>query len=123
MQPLRNIYDTLYPITTKNRGAAEEQWALIFTSNTQFRIVGKAAGQIGTGDITTDCSPNNPATATPYFTLRALGWGSGWSAGNVLRFNTAAANYPTWLARTVLQGPATALNDSFQIQIRGDKDR
>lgn len=115
--------DTLYPITTKNRGAAEEQWALIFTSNTQFRIVGRAAGQIGTGDINSDCAPVNPATGTPYFDLKALGWGSGWSAGNVLRFNTAAANYPTWLARTVLQGPATALSDSFQIQIRGDKDR
>jgi hypothetical protein len=115
--------DTLYPITTKNRGAAEEQWALIFTSNTQFRIVGRSAGQIGTGDINTDCAPVNPATGTPYFDLKALGWGSGWSAGNVLRFNTAAANYPTWLVRTVLQGPATALSDSFQIQIRGDKDR
>lgn len=115
--------DTLYPITTKNRGAAEEQWALIFTSNTQFRIVGKAAGQIGTGDINTNLSPTNPATGTPYFIVQALGWGAGWSAGNVLRFNTAAANYPIWLVRTVLQGPATALNDKFQIQIRGDKDR
>jgi hypothetical protein len=115
--------DTLYPITNKNRGSAEERWALIFTSNTQFRIVGENAGQIGTGDINSDIAPINPATNTPYFELNALGWGSGWAAGNVLRFNTAAANYPIWLARTVLQGPATALNDSFQIQIRGDIDR
>lgn len=115
--------DTLYPITNKNRGSAEERWALIFTSNTQFRIVGENAGQIGTGDINSDLAPINPATNTPYFELNALGWGSGWAAGNVLRFNTAAANYPIWLARTVLQGPATALNDSFQIQIRGDIDR
>jgi hypothetical protein len=115
--------DTLYPITTKNRGAAEESWALIFTNSTSFRIVGKNAGQIGTGDINTDLAPLNPATSTPYFTLNKLGWGTGWGAGNVLRFNSAAANYPVWLARTVLQGPATALNDKFQIQIRGDKDR
>lgn len=115
--------DTLYPITTKNKGSTEERWALIFTSNTQFRIVGEAAGQIGTGNINTDTAPLNPATNTPYFELAALGWGSGWAAGNVLRFNTAAANYPIWMARTVLQGPATALSDSFQIQIRGDIDR
>lgn len=115
--------DTLYPIVTTNRGALEEKWALIFTSNTQFRVVGKSVGQIATGDINTDLAPVNPATGSPYFSLEALGWGSGWSAGNVLRFNTAAANYPVWLARTVLQGPATALNDSFQLQVRGDIDR
>lgn len=115
--------DTLYPIVTTNRGALEEKWALIFTSNTAFRVVGKSVGQIATGDINTNLAPVNPATGVPYFTLQALGWGSGWAAGNVLRFNTAAANYPVWLARTVLQGPATALKDSFQLQVRGDIDR
>ena len=115
--------DALYPITTKNKGSTEERWVLIFTNSTSFRIVGEAAGQIGTGDINSDIAPLNPATGTPYFELKALGWGTGWAAGNVLRFNTAAANYPVWLARTVLQGPVTALSDSFQVQIRGDIDR
>jgi len=115
--------DTFYPIVTTNKGSAEEKWALIFTSNTQFRVIGKSAGQIATGSINSDTAPVNPATNTPYFTLKALGWGAGWSVGNVLRFNTAAANYPVWLARTVLQGPATTLNDSFQMQVRGDIDR
>lgn len=115
--------DVLYPITTKNRGSSEQRWALIFTNATTFRIVGESAGQIGTGDINTDLAPINPATGTPYFELSKLGWGTGWAADNVLRFNTAAANYPIWLARTVLQGPATALSDSFQVQIRGDIDR
>lgn len=115
--------DTLNPIVTNNRGATEEKWALIFTNSTSFRVVGKSVGQIATGDINTTLSPNNPATGQPYFTLAASGWGTGWAAGNVLRFNTAAANYPIWLARTVLQGPATELNDGFQLQIRGDIDR
>lgn len=115
--------ETLYPITNTNRGAIEEKWALIFTSSTSFRIVGRSVGQIATGDINTDLAPKNPATGAPYFSLKALGWGTGWSAGNVMRFNTAAANYPIWLARTVLQGPVTALNDGFQLQIRGGEDR
>jgi hypothetical protein len=55
--------------------------------------------------------------------LRAAGFGAGWSAGNVLRFNTAGANYPIWMARTILQGPATADRDAFQVQMRGDADR
>lgn len=106
-----------------NRGAYEEKWALIFTSATSFRVVGRGVGQITTGDINTICAPVNPATGVPYFTLRPQGWGQGWIAGNVLRFNTAGAVYPIWLARTVLQGPVTLQDDSFQVQIRGDIDR
>lgn len=115
--------DVQYPILVTNKGSQEERWALIFTSNTTFRVVGQNLGQIAEGDINTDCAPINPATLTPYFTIRALGWGGGWVAGNVLRFNTAGANYPIWLARTVLQGPVTAQNDGFQLQLRGDIDR
>lgn len=115
--------DVQYPITVTNKGSAEEKWAIIFTSTTAFRVIGKSLGQIAVGDTSTDCAPLNPATNAPYFTLQALGWGGGWSAGNVLRFNTAGANYPIWIARTVQQGPATALTDSFQLQLRGDIDR
>lgn len=120
---LAQYNDVLYPILVSNRGAAEEKWAMIFTSSTAFRIVGRSIGQIGVGDINLDTAPINPATGVPYFTLKAQGWGLGWVAGNVLRFNTAAANFPIWLARTVLQGPATAQDDNFQVQIRGDIDR
>lgn len=120
---LAQYNEVQYPILVSNKGAAEEKWAMIFTSSSQFRVVGRGVGQIGTGDINTDTAPINPATGEPYWTLRALGWGLGWAAGNVLRFNTAGANYPIWLARTVLQGPVTNQYDNFQIQIRGDIDR
>jgi hypothetical protein len=115
--------DALYPITTTNKGALQEQWALIFTNNTAYRVIGRTVGQIATGDTANACAPINPATTAPYFSIPALGWGSGWSAGNVLRFNTAAANAPFWVARTILQGPSAQINDSFQLQLRGDIDR
>jgi hypothetical protein len=115
--------DVVYPITSTNRGAQEQRWAAVFTSSTNFRVLGESVGQIATGDINSLCAPINPATGQPYFSLPAAGWGAGWSFGNTLRFNTAAANYPAWLARTVLQGPAGAVGDSFQVQVRGDIDR
>jgi hypothetical protein len=121
--PIANYNGVQYPPRTTNKGALEERWALIFTSSTSFRIVGEQVGQIGVGDTNTTLAPVNPATNAPYFELDALGWGSGWAAGNVLRFNTAACNYPIWAARTVLQGPATEDSDSFSLQIRGDIDR
>ncbi len=115
--------ETVYPITVTNRGAIEERWALIFTNTNEFRVIGESVGQIAIGNTAADLAPTNPETHAPYFSLKAAGWGSGWAAGNVLRFNTAAANFPVWVARTVLQGPATQTSDSFQIQIRGDIDR
>lgn len=115
--------EAVYPLAVSNRGAIEERWALIFTNTNEFRVVGESVGQIAIGNTAADCAPVNPETHAPYFTLAAAGWGAGWSAGNVLRFATAAANFPLWVARTVLQGPATLDSDAFQIQIRGDVDR
>jgi hypothetical protein len=118
-----NFNEGQFPGVTTNRGAITERWALIFTSSTTFRIVGESVGDIGTGSTTLATAPINPATGAPYFTLPALGWGSGWSAGNVLRFATAACGAPFWVVRTVLQGPASVDSDVFSLAFRGDVDR
>lgn len=112
----------LYPIAVTNIGAMQERWALIFNSPTEVRVVGESVGQIAVLPISGEIAPINPATGAPYFTINPLGWGGGWSTGNVLRFNTIAANYPVWIARTVQQGPATEQSDGFRVQIRGDAD-
>lgn len=115
--------EVLYPIEVSNKAAIGERWALIFTSTTEFRIVGQSLGQIGTGNTSVDTAPPNPIDGTPYFKIKALGFGAGWSSGNVLRFNTAAANFPIWAARTVKQGQSTVIDDSFQLQVRCGVDR
>ena len=112
-----------YPLVVTNRGAVQERWALIFTSSSAYQVVGESVGQVATGDLVSACAPVNPATGVPYFTIPALGWGGGWAAGNVLRFNTAAANHPVWIARTVLQGADSVTDGGFQLQIRGDIER
>lgn len=118
-----NYNDALYPITVTNKGAIQERWALIFTDNTNFRCVGEYSGQIGTGSVNTDFAPINPVTGLPYFTVKKEGWGAGWANGNVLRFNTVAANFPVWVIRTVKQSEPTVMSDQFQIMLRGDIDR
>ena len=114
---------TLNPIVVTNKGAIAERWALIFTSSTNFRVVGEASGEILQSNTGEQCQPINPATGVPYFSIAASGWGAGWAVGNVLRFNTRAANFPVWVARTVLQSPAAPPGtDQMTLAIRGDID-
>jgi hypothetical protein len=114
--------NTTYPITVTNRGALTERWAIQFTNSTNFNVIGENVGVIATGNTSTNCAPINPNTGVPYFTIPALGWGSGWATGNVLRFNTIGAMFPVWVVRTVQQGPETVPDDSFTLLIRGDVD-
>ena len=115
--------DVLAPIVVTNKGAVTERWALVFTNTTSFNVIGEHVGVIAIGSTGTDISPNNPATNTPYFTVPALGWGIGWAAGNMLRFNTVGAMTPVWVVRTIQQGPNTGTQHSFTLLSRGDVDR
>lgn len=116
-------YNTvLAPIEVTNAGATTERWAIVFTNTTSYNVMGEHVGVIATGTTGADLAPVNPATGEPYFTLRATGWGSGWAAGNALRFNTIGALYPIWIVRTVQQGEETVTDDSFTILVRGDID-
>lgn len=114
--------NTTYPITVTNRGAITERWIVRFTGTTSFEVIGENVGVIAVGNTSTNCAPLNPNTNVPYFTIPALGWGSGWATGNVVRFNTIGAMFPVWVVRTVQQGPETVPDDSFTILIRGDVD-
>jgi hypothetical protein len=114
--------DVLAPVVVTNKGASTERWALVFTGTTAFNIVGEHVGIIASGSTAVNQSPINPATGDPYFTILALGWGSGWAAGNVLRLNTVGALAPIWVVRTIKQGPETETDDSFTMLVRGDVD-
>ena len=114
-------YDFInYPIIVKNKSSVQERWALIFTSTTTVNVVGENLGIIAQSSISVDIAPINPNTGEPYFTLKADGFGIGWSSGNVIRFNMSGANYPLWFVRTTLQGPPTESSDHYTTQIRGD---
>lgn len=120
--PLAAFNSTAYPITISNKGGTQERWMVKFKTSTTFDVFGEYSGLVASGSTSTDCSPLNPATGVPYFVIPALGWGAGWNTGNILRFNTIAANKPIWVARTVLQSDAYSGEDKFCIEIRGDVD-
>jgi len=113
---------TQYPIAVDNLSAIQERWAVIFTSANAFNLIGEHVGQIASGNTSADCQPINPNTGLPYFTIPYQGWGAGWSGGNVLRFNTYAANAPLWVIQAVAQGAALDDDYTFALEIRGDVD-
>ncbi|WP_419832128.1 hypothetical protein [Endozoicomonas atrinae] len=116
-------YNTInYPVEVTNKGAIYGKWAVIFTSGSAFQIVEEKLGIIATGNTIADAAPLNPETGVPFFTIRADGWGTGWAAGNAIRFNTDGCLAPIWICRTVIAGQGTETNDDFTLQIRGDAD-
>lgn len=103
-----------HPITTTNRGAITERWACIFLNTTEVRVVGEHVGQVATNQaIAGVIAPTNPQhSPATYFSIPAAGWGGGWSAGDVLLFETQAAGAPTFIARSVQPGGTEVLDDS-----------
>ncbi len=117
-----NYNDIDFPPVITNKGAVKERWAIVFDSTEHFNLVGEKYGVVADGYITQDFQPINQATNEPFMFIDYRGWGSGWSSGNVLRFNTEPADGDMWVARTTLAGPVTEPNDEFTIQIRGDSE-
>lgn len=117
--PISSNYNrTAGAIVVTNEGAETERWAFVFTSATDFKLIGESLGQIATGSTGTAFSPINPKTNEPFFTIPTAGWGTGWQAGNVLRLNTTGARAPFWASRCISPG-ASASTDSAVFQFRG----
>ncbi|PID76824.1 MAG: hypothetical protein CSB24_04660 [Deltaproteobacteria bacterium] len=113
-----NIID--YPIQVSNLGAVKDRWAIVFDSQEHFKVMSELRGVVADGYTNQDLAPVNSATGRIYFKILADGWGLGWSAGNVLRFNTEAAAGDLWVCRTTQQGPEQEPQDWFTVQARVD---
>lgn len=104
-----------------NRGAIDENWTLFFTGPTTFTVVGMTVGTLPqSGSTTADFSPVNPSTGTPYFTLKASGWGGSFQAGEQATFDTTPATVPIWYRRQVPAGTFSLANDYASLAIHGE---
>ena len=112
------------PIVVTNRDAITERWALVFTSDTAFKIIGETVGEIGAGSTLTTTAPLNPMTGYPYFTIPTVAWGIGWAANNVVRINTDSAKYPVWIGNAIQQHQGSSTdNYDFTIGYHANIDR
>lgn len=124
-EPSADFDQATHPITTNNAGAISERWAVVFTNATSFKVIGEQVGEVvpaSAGNTGSDCAPLNPATGQPYFTIPSVGWGTGWAAGNVYRFDTTGANVPIWLIRSTAPSDPFDGPDKFTVALRGNVD-
>ena len=126
---LGEFNNTQYPISVNNQDCIEERWLIQFTSSATINVIGENSGQVLTGQSIGNpdgtIAPINPATGYPYFTIDNHSFGGGWSSGNVIRFNTHAANAPVWIIQSVNQGAASTTDDDalrFCIEVRGARN-
>lgn len=111
---------TVGNLVAHNKGAIADTWTLTFTGASTFTATGAAAGPLAAGTRSADYAPTNPATGTPYFTVRAQGWGGTFAAGDKLVFSTAAAAIPLWYRRCVPAGAASLANDFASVAVTGE---
>ncbi|MCL1048939.1 hypothetical protein L2755_04750 [Shewanella abyssi] len=116
-----NLNSVDFPIEVSNDTAVNEEWVLLFTSESAFRCIGQRLGQIATGDTINDFAPINPLTNSPFFIIRAAAFGGGWSAGEALRFETIASAQPVMALRTVQAGHSQVTTDKAVLSFRGNE--
>ncbi|STY93805.1 hypothetical protein [Moraxella bovis] len=110
------LYEHWRAMTKAERETFAEKcgyWALVFRSNTAFALIGETVGEIAQGSINGDFAPVNPMTGKPYFSISQSAFGTGWDAGNVVRFNTVGASYPVWIGNAIPQHTA-GVDDEYK---------
>ena len=121
--PTTAQYDDInYPIQIDNQSSTPGRWAIIFTSSTTVQVAHEKLGIVAASIsiVALDVAPLNPATGSPYFTINRNGFGGGWGANNVIRFNTDSGDRNMWVIRTVQSGALSELTDNIELEIRGD---
>ena len=112
---------TVGNLVAHNKGAVEESWTLTFTSATTFTVSGNTVGTLASpGSVSADYVPLNPATGTPYFTIKAIAWAGTFQMNDTVTFATQPAAIPIWYRRQVPAGTFSLANDFTSLAIHGE---
>ena len=112
--------EATYPVLSDNIATIEQDWTLTFTSATAFTVSGDTLGVVGTGNTSSNFSPNNDVFNKPYFTLRSAGFGGEWAQNNTIRWTTSPAAIPIWYRREVPAGASSLSGNSVIVAVDGE---
>lgn len=112
---------TVGNLVAHNKGAVPESWTLTFIDATTFNVSGIGVGTLGAiGSTSADYAPVNPATGTPYFTIKAMAWSGTFAGNDRVTFATQPAAIPVWYRRQVPAGTFSLANDFCSLAINGE---
>ncbi|OUL59269.1 hypothetical protein [Pseudoalteromonas ulvae] len=111
-----------YPIEVNNKGCIAQRWAIVFSSNTAFSIIGEDIGQIYYGDTLNDCVVMNPFVNQPYFIIRKQAFGAGLNPGECFLFETLTASKPFVATRATSPGHSIIEFDKSTLTFAGNKE-
>lgn len=104
-----------------NKGAIEQDWTLTFSDAVNYSVSGNLVGTVAQeGSTAADFAPINPATGTPYFTLKATGWSGASQIYDAITFRTSPAAIPLWYRREVPAGTFSLANDFASVALHGE---
>lgn len=112
---------TVGNLVANNKGAIPQTWTLTFNSATTFTASGHTVGALpSAGATSADFAPTNPATGTPYFTLKASTWGGTFAVNDTVVFTSDPASVAIWYRREVPAGTSSLANDYASLAIQGE---
>lgn len=112
---------TIGNLVAHNKGAVEENWTLTFNGTNTYTVSGNTVGMLASsGSTSADYAPVNPATGTPYFTIKALCWSGTFQQNDTVTFATQPAAIPIWYRRQVPAGTFSLANDYASLAIHGE---
>jgi len=112
---------TVGNLVAHNKGAVPENWTLTFTGATTFTVSGTTVGALASpGSVSADYAPLNPATGTPYFTIKTIAWAGTFQSNDTVTFATQPAAIPIWYRRQVPAGTFSLANDYTSLAIHGE---
>ena len=107
-------------IAVQNVGGTYENVTITFTDATNFTVVGDTLGALAAGIISTDYSPVNPDSGTPYFTILAAAWSGTWAAAETVSFTTNPADVDIWEVQIVPAGTASVSGNNRRRVMHGE---
>lgn len=106
-------------ITTDNTGTIEMDWTLTFDTSTAYTVRDSSAQSVGSGNVGSDFTPNNPNGGT-YFTLLSASFGGTFTGNDTIDFSTHPAAIPVWYRRDVPAGASSLSGNSVIVAVDGE---
>ena len=112
--------DTAHPVQLDSIGTIEDTFTLTFTDATSFDITGLAAGDLGSGNISSATAPVNATFGKPYWTLASAGFSGTFAAGDTIQFTTDPAAAGIWYRHIVPAGAASLTANKAVVVLDGE---